>query len=269
MRSTSVEVDGGVWKAVRPEEPSEPNGFSVLLIQAPRSLTAQFQPDRFAGPLVKAMAAADDDAKTSCIDSIRSFEASGVTMLVMLDGQPARSMDELLARWSRLDLECVVRVVRGASDADPAILVATACLSVVLTLLPVKEIADSFEWGLPEGAQTRVTVNRYERSAVNRATCLAHHGYRCAACSFDFAEVYGGLGSGYIEVHHLTPVSAMGGSYRINPVTDLVPLCANCHAMVHRTDPPLAVEVLRSVVERGRVHGQLQTQREGATSASR
>ncbi|WP_069353648.1 HNH endonuclease [Burkholderia cenocepacia] len=95
-----------------------------------------------------------------------------------------------------------------------------------------------------EGAMKRVTVNAYERNPVARKACLAFHGYRCAACGFDFEAVYGDIGRGYIHVHHLRPLSSVGASYVIDPIKDLIPLCANCHAMIHRSDPPLAVDVL-------------------------
>jgi len=32
----------------------------------------------------------------------------------------------------------------------------------------------------------------------------------------------------------LNPISQTKGTHEVNPKTDLVPLCANCHAMIHR-----------------------------------
>lgn len=128
---------------------------------------------------------------------------------------------------------------------------ATACLSLVLALMPVEEVAarEASAGGLPEGARTTVLVNRYERSPANRAACLAHHGALCFVCGFDFEAFYGELGAGYCEVHHRVPVSRMGGSYRIHPVKDLVPVCSNCHSMIHRREPPVVPEELRALVE--------------------
>ena len=48
-----------------------------------------------------------------------------------------------------------------------------------------------------------------------------------------FNELYKGLGEDYIEVHHVVPVSKLGEGYRINPIEELVPLCSNCHSMIH------------------------------------
>ncbi len=68
----------------------------------------------------------------------------------------------------------------------------------------------------------------------------------------DFGDVYGDFAQGFIHVHHKTPVSqaARDGQYRLNPKTDLVPVCPNCHAMLHRhPDDPCTVEKLKQLME--------------------
>jgi predicted HNH restriction endonuclease len=96
-----------------------------------------------------------------------------------------------------------------------------------------------------EGAKMQVTVNRYERNSRARAQCLAHHGYRCKVCDLDFTERYGDIGRDFIHVHHLIPLAIIGKDYEIDPQNDLIPVCPNCHAMLHRKTPPLTVEALR------------------------
>lgn len=100
-----------------------------------------------------------------------------------------------------------------------------------------------------EGVSKTVTVNQYERSAVARSKCLSHHGYKCAVCSFDFEKTYGEIGKNYIHVHHIIPISEIGKEYEINPVTDLIPVCPNCHAMIHVTRPALSVNQLKKTIE--------------------
>jgi len=90
------------------------------------------------------------------------------------------------------------------------------------------------EEGLPEGATKKITVNSYERSPKNRQGCLDFHGYDCWACDMSFEGVYGERGKEFVEVHHVVPISKMGAGYKINPKKDLVPLCSNCHRMIHR-----------------------------------
>lgn len=97
-----------------------------------------------------------------------------------------------------------------------------------------------------EGASRQVSVNTYERNAEARAKCIKHYGYKCAVCSFDFEKYYGNIGKNYIHVHHIVPLSKIKREYKFNPVTDLIPVCPNCHAIIHRTQPALTVEQLRN-----------------------
>jgi 5-methylcytosine-specific restriction protein A len=103
----------------------------------------------------------------------------------------------------------------------------------------------------PEGALSRVEVNRYERDPRARRKCLEHWGYSCAVCDFSFEERYGTLGRSFIHVHHLRELSQVPSGYKVDPVNDLRPVCPNCHAMIHRgPGPALAVEELRRQLRR-------------------
>ena len=119
-------------------------------------------------------------------------------------------------------------------------------VGMVISLLNVIQTdGDSFE----EGGVKKVLVNRYERNPINRELCLAANGYTCKICGFNFEAQYGELGNRFIHVHHIVPVSSMTEKYTINPVTDLIPVCPNCHAMLHRKDPPMLPDELKNVLE--------------------
>lgn len=96
-----------------------------------------------------------------------------------------------------------------------------------------------------EGERFEVRSTAIERSPAARKACLAYHGCACFVCGFDFGEVYGALGEGYIHVHHRNQLALSQGRYEIDPVRDLVPLCPNCHAMVHREMPAMPPEQLK------------------------
>lgn len=98
---------------------------------------------------------------------------------------------------------------------------------------------------LLEGQVKTVTVNAYERSQVARSKCIAHHGLICCVCGMTFESVYGPIGAGYIHVHHLVNLASIGREYVVDPVRDLRPVCANCHAMLHTASPPLSIEELK------------------------
>jgi 5-methylcytosine-specific restriction endonuclease McrA len=80
-----------------------------------------------------------------------------------------------------------------------------------------------------------------------------HYGYRCQACHFDFAAKYGDLGNGYIEAHHLNPLSERPELEWTDElktrVADVTVLCANCHRMIHRRRPALSLKELRFVIK--------------------
>lgn len=108
---------------------------------------------------------------------------------------------------------------------------------------------DPLDARLHEGAVKSVTVNRYERQKKARDACIAHHGAQCAVCGFDFEKTYGQIGSGFIHVHHRIDLSLVGEHYVVDPVKDLVPVCPNCHAMLHQRKPAYPVEELKGRVK--------------------
>lgn len=98
---------------------------------------------------------------------------------------------------------------------------------------------------LYEGALVTVKANKYERNQKARRECVAKKGYQCSVCGRDFEATYGEIGKNFIHVHHLTPISTIGKEYELNVDTDLVPVCPNCHYMLHRKDPPYTIEELK------------------------
>lgn len=54
----------------------------------------------------------------------------------------------------------------------------------------------------------------------------------CECCGFDFSRAFD-IPDEYIEVHHRYPFSQTEGEHEVDAIQDLVPLCANCHRMIH------------------------------------
>jgi hypothetical protein len=101
-----------------------------------------------------------------------------------------------------------------------------------------------------EGNQISVLVNLYERRQKNRNACIRHYGAWCRVCEFDFAKTFGEIGNGYIHVHHLTPLASLGGkSRKVDPIRDMLPVCPNCHEMLHQRAPePYTIDELRKII---------------------
>lgn len=101
-----------------------------------------------------------------------------------------------------------------------------------------------------EGAMKQILVNKYERSSIARQKCIEYYGYKCNICGMDFEENYGDIGKGFIHVHHLVPLNKIGKEYVVDYKKDLIPVCPNCHAMLHRTlnGKEVSVEDLKRII---------------------
>ena len=109
---------------------------------------------------------------------------------------------------------------------------------------------DSIETELTEGKIRQVNVTRHERNKVLRQICLKHYGYVCQVCGLNFEKVYGEIGKEFIEVHHLNPISNTNEVHTLDPINGLVPLCSNCHAMIHRggkNGQPMSLKELQDI----------------------
>tara|TARA_B100002003_G_scaffold130454_1_gene120635 strand:+ start:236 stop:475 length:240 start_codon:yes stop_codon:yes gene_type:complete len=54
----------------------------------------------------------------------------------------------------------------------------------------------------------------------------------------------------YIEAHHIVPLSnlKLGEKRKWDPKNDFKVLCANCHRMIHKKNPPLSLEELKKII---------------------
>jgi 5-methylcytosine-specific restriction endonuclease McrA len=100
-----------------------------------------------------------------------------------------------------------------------------------------------------EGEVTMQLHKKYERNKLNRKACIAIKGFACAVCGKKMSDIYGSIGEGFIEVHHVTPIASYGQPQHIDPARDLVPVCPSCHAMLHRKNPPYTVEELQKILK--------------------
>lgn len=105
---------------------------------------------------------------------------------------------------------------------------------------------------LIEGAEKATLINRYERNRNARKKCIAIHGTACNICGFDFGDTYGPAFSGKIEVHHLIPLHLIREDYVVDPQKDLIPVCPNCHLMLHSkpAEEPYTPDELHRMMKR-------------------
>ena len=132
----------------------------------------------------------------------------------------------------------------------PQVAEALEKLNWVTPISPIRlpdEVNDKSE--LTEGTTYRISVNAYERNAQARKQCIDHYGAKCFICGFDFESSYGPIASGYIHVHHLHPLSKIGTKYIINPITDLRPVCPNCHSILHLGGQHRTIEEVQRLIQ--------------------
>ena len=109
------------------------------------------------------------------------------------------------------------------------------------------------ETEFPEGAKKRVEVSRYEKNPIARRRRLEIDDYTCQVCNLKLGDRYGEFANGYMHVHHVVPLSQIANhdNYKVNPLTDLVAVCPNCHAMLHHhPDKPCTVETLKQEMKK-------------------
>jgi 5-methylcytosine-specific restriction protein A len=251
----TVSQGGRTWIILEPADLLPRYGFYIQMSAGPQKLEAEFAPAAEASGLAHEMALLGPSARSRFAERATECRSAGAFLRLELDGTWID--DDEPERWPSSWTKFVLRAEVPGSFAGQERLIADwaeRLLALVLSLVPPAAAIepDPQIIGLPEGAMRRVEVNDYERSPINRANCIAALGDSCLGCGANFGSIYGEIGQGFIHVHHTVPVSKLGSDYEIDPVKDLVPLCPNCHAMVHRRDPPYTVEELKIIL--GRAH---------------
>jgi predicted HNH restriction endonuclease len=86
-------------------------------------------------------------------------------------------------------------------------------------------------------------IDLVKKTALNRDNKL-----RCQVCKFSFSEIYGDLGEGFIEAHHIKPLSELSEQTETR-IEDIILVCSNCHRMLHRKRPWLTTERLQYLIK--------------------
>lgn len=92
-----------------------------------------------------------------------------------------------------------------------------------------EEVSEKYQ----EGTVKSVLVNKYERNPIAKKKCIEYFGTQCQICGFKFSEKYGAIFENKIHVHHIKPIAEIGEEYEIDPIKDLIPVCPNCHMILH------------------------------------
>ena len=248
---TGVDSESQRWFLLRPRGPTADHTFGIRTTLGWRRLQIDFEPGKFAGSLLADMGNADVEGRSAFQAILADSCRLGAQVDLAVNGVPIPfdSQNVWAQSWNRLALsmnkgQLELGIEEGESDVGIVCRWTGRFAAAIVAILPTEEEGESVESdvvGYPEGALRTVRTNRYERDRRNRAAAIAIHGTACKGCGLEMGMRYGPVAAGLVEVHHVTPVSQLAAGYVIDPVRDLVPLCPNCHAVVHRRDPPLTV----------------------------
>ncbi len=216
-------------------------------------LYMDFIPQKYSATFIESMSSQPDESKKRFIRYAELLNSMGAKCNISANGSPLdmKNTNAWPNKWNDFRL----RVTKMPIVTDGELLYAETAdkwgslmMGMVLSLADIVPIEQEQDEGYKEGDLYRMEVNRYERNPLNRKLCLATKGYDCAICGINFEKVYGVIGKKYIHVHHITPVSQLGPGYIIDPASDLIPVCPNCHAMLHRKNPPYSPEELKTII---------------------
>jgi 5-methylcytosine-specific restriction protein A len=117
-----------------------------------------------------------------------------------------------------------------------------ACMAELIGL----EIEEPSDDSMEEGSIFYQLTKRRERNPRNRLICFSVHPKKCLVCDIDPSVNYGQEVGALLEVHHVEPLSQLEAPKVYNPLTDLIPLCPNCHRAAHKRVPAFTPNELKN-----------------------
>lgn len=217
-------------------------------------LIIEVYPQKYAAGMLNDMQNADDNKIKIFLKYIELMKEKRAKIELSLNNNLSRDITpELWTKpWKNMKLRVSV-IPEDVENHEKNLFIDWSELvtGAMLSLLNIEKTEEKFL----EGGVTQVLTNRYERNPVNRKLCLIANGYICRICGFDFEATYGEIGHHFIHVHHIEKISLHDDEYYISPEKDLIPVCANCHAMLHRVNPPMKPEMLREIISNTRNDG--------------
>jgi 5-methylcytosine-specific restriction protein A len=228
---------------------SPPYGFSLIIGDDYLSWMIRLEMDDSSAPLIRLMGQ-NSKLRSGMFSALHAFlieRSSRVELRV--NGKTLKDLDTTEI-WESIRFETTrnYEVIEEAFNCLRELLLDS--LSTILCLvINQEEWTESPEDVSPnlEGDRQNIVLSRPERNRYNRAICLQYHGFSCFGCGYKMDEIYGPIGSGVIHVHHLVPLADLTGPVKVDPILDLVPLCPNCHNIVHRVSPPLSIKALQDL----------------------
>lgn len=230
---------------LRVEQIPAPHGFVIKIHDDYLSWKVEIDFDTFSGPLLSTMQARYPERMEGLSAYLDLAKAKNNTFSLQVNGQEGFPTEGSDWHYLNFKLSKSYFSIDNEFESLSSVLLDFMCVVLYLIVEATEWKEDGYE-GEEEGALISVLSNKFERSRYNRALCLKYYGFKCRGCGDLLQEKYP-IGVNVIHVHHIVPLSKMGGSYKLDPIKDLIPLCPNCHNVVHAKTPPITIEELKNV----------------------
>lgn len=96
-----------------------------------------------------------------------------------------------------------------------------------------------------EGERIERIINISKRNRKLRDKVIKKSKGTCQVCGRQLKDIYGGFGDGVLEVHHQTPLAARKGRPSKTHIKDLIAVCPNCHAVLHKMEKHPSVKTTK------------------------
>lgn len=99
--------------------------------------------------------------------------------------------------------------------------------------------AEQAQLGAEEGGRLlqrhlRIERNQYLVALAKKEWAHKDPDLRCEVCRFSFSRRYREIGRDFVEAHHRKPLKELEHGVKVvTRVSDLAPVCSNCHRMLH------------------------------------
>jgi len=183
--------------------------------------------------------------KDTYIKNLRDeFDAiSGNHRIGWINRPTRKSIKEVYARVKNLSFDVYLEDVKSLLHSED--------LNIVSEAENIVSIVSNENLILNEGQKKLSLSTTYERNAKARKICLDYYSPTCQICGFDSEKVYGLKFKGKIQVHHKIPLNEIGKSYIVDPIKDLIPVCPNCHMIIHsKKDGYYTIEEVSKIIKK-------------------
>lgn len=209
---------------------------TLITIKNNIRLTIEVIPEKYSAHFIEELGAASLEKKTSFINVLLYLKTFDPKINLLINDNEVSASDflGLVERWKKFSFRFSLSPYfdqEKTNGTDEIAFFTSLIFGLILELANIKYL------GHEEGEKRTIQTTKYERSRVNREICLKEKGYRCIICKILLSDIYGKIAEGFIEVHHVTPLSKIGHDYLLDPINDLIPVCPNCHSIIHRRDP--------------------------------